>query len=118
MKRSSKPRKQRKDHYNAPLHVRQKKMGAHLSPEIRKKTKKRSVPVRKGDKVKVIRGDHAGVTGEVVNVDLKKYLVYIDKVKDRKTNGEEYLVGIHPSNLMILDLNLEDTKRKNRLKIE
>ncbi len=115
VKISSKPRKQRKRHFNAPLHIRQKKMSAMLSPELRKKYGKRNIPVRKGDKVKVMRGDFAGIEGEVVRVNLKKYKVYVDKVKRRKTNGEEVLVGIHPSNLMIIDLNLEDARRKEKL---
>ncbi len=112
---SSKPRKQRKRHFNAPLHIRQKKMAATLSKELREKYKRRSFPVRKGDTVKILRGDFAGVEGKIVEVDLKKYRVYIDKVKRRKTNGEEVLVPIHPSNLMITELNLEDVKRKERL---
>ncbi len=112
---SSKPRKQRKRHFTAPLHARQKKVAAHLSDELKKKYKKRSVPVRKGDKVKVVRGDFAGIEGKVVEVDLKSYRVYIDKVKRKKTNGEEVLVPIHPSNLIILELDLTDEKRKKKL---
>ncbi len=112
---SSKPRKQRKRHFNAPLHVRQKKMAAPLSKELREKYKRRSIPVRSGDTVKVVRGDFAGVEGKVTRVDLKKYKIYVDKVKRRKVNGEEVLVPIHPSNVIIVDLNLEDAKRKAKL---
>ncbi len=112
---SSKSRKQRKAHFNAPLHIRQKKMSAPLSKELKEKYKRNALQVRKGDTVKVLRGDFKGVEGKVVRVSLKKYRVYIDKVKRRKSNGEEVLIGIHPSNVMIVELNLEDEKRKSKL---
>ena len=112
---SAKPKKQRKRHYNAPLHIRQKKMIAHLSGELKKKYEKKSIPIRKGDKVKILRGDFAGTEGKVVKVDLKAYKVHIDKVKRKKTSGEEVVVPINPSNLMIIELDLSDEKRKKKL---
>jgi acyl-coenzyme A synthetase/AMP-(fatty) acid ligase len=50
---SIQPRKQRKRVLDAPLHRRQKMVSVHLSKELRKKlsTKKRSIPVKKGDRV-------------------------------------------------------------------
>ncbi len=112
---SSKPRKQRKAHFNAPLHVRHKKMSAPLSKDLRDKYKRRSFPVRTGDTVRVVRGDFKGIEGKVTRVDSKKYKVYIDKVKRRKVNGEEVLIPIHPSNVIITDLDLEDEKRRMKL---
>lgn len=44
---SKQPRKQRKERFNAPLHVRQKLMHAMLSPELRKEYKKRSAQVKR-----------------------------------------------------------------------
>jgi len=112
--KSKKPRKQRKFLYNAPLHLRRKMISAHLSKELREQYKRRSFPLRKGDEVKVMRGEFKGTVGKVVKVDTKKYKVYIDTVKKKRSVGTEYLVPISPSNLMIVKLNLED---KYRLKI-
>jgi large subunit ribosomal protein L24 len=112
--KSKKPRKQRKFLYKAPLHLRRKMISAHLSKELREQYKRRSLPLRKGDEVKVMRGEFKGTIGKVVEIDTKKYKVYVDTVKKRRSVGTEYLVPISPSNLMIVKLNLDD---KYRLKI-
>jgi large subunit ribosomal protein L24 len=112
--KSKKARKQRKFLYNAPLHVRRKMISAHLSKELREKYKRRSFPLRKGDEVKVMRGEFKGTAGKIVRIDTKKYKVYVDTVKKRRSVGTEYLVPLSPNNLMITKLNLED---KYRLKM-
>jgi len=109
--KSKKPRKQRKFLYNAPLHLRRKMISAHLSKELREKYGRRSMPLRKGDEVKVMRGEFKGTVGKVVKIDTKKYKVYVDSVKKKRSVGTEYLVPISPSNLMILKLNLDDKYR-------
>lgn len=109
--KSKKPRKQRKFLYNAPLHIRRKMISAHLSKELREKYKRRSLPLRKGDEVKVMRGEFKGTIGKIVRIDTKEYKVYIDTVKKKRSIGTEYLVPIHPSNLLITNLNLEDKYR-------
>ncbi len=109
--KSKKPRKQRKFLYNAPLHIRRKMISAHLSKELREKYKRRSIPLRKGDEVKVMRGEFKGTIGKIVRIDTKEYKVYIDTVKKKRSIGTEYLVPIHPSNLLITNLNLEDKYR-------
>jgi large subunit ribosomal protein L24 len=112
--KSKKPRKQRKFLYKAPLHLRRKMISAHLSKELREQYKRRSLPLRKGDEVKVMRGEFKGKVGKVVEIDTKKYKVYVDTVKKKRSVGTEYLAPISPSNLMIVKLNLDD---KYRLKI-
>jgi len=86
-------------------------ISAHLSKELRKKYKRRSIPLRKGDEVKVMRGEFKGTIGKIVRIDTKEYKVYIDTVKKKRSIGTEYLVPIHPSNLLITNLNLEDKYR-------
>jgi large subunit ribosomal protein L24 len=113
--KSSKARKQRKFLYNAPLHVRRKLLSAHLSKELQEKYKRRSFPVRVGDEVEVMRGEFKKRTGKVVKVDLKKYKVYIEGLTRKKVEGREKMVPIHPSNLRIINLNLEDKKRVEAL---
>ena len=66
---SKQPRKQRKALYNAPAHARGKHLSASLSKDLREQVGKRSLPVRSGDKVRVLRGDFAGHEGEVLTVD-------------------------------------------------
>lgn len=99
------PRTVRKAFLQAPLHVRKKFVSAHLSEELRKKLKRRSMPVRKGDKVKIMRGTYKGKEGKVAKVDLKKVAIYIEGVTRRKIRGgKEVFVPIHPSNVLIIEL--------------
>ena len=109
--RSKQPRKQRKYIYNAPLHIKRRFLHVLLSQELRKKLNRRNIRIRKGDKVKILRGDFKGQVGEVIRVDTKKTRVYVDTAKRKNPKGEEYYIPISPSNLMILELNLEDKKR-------
>jgi large subunit ribosomal protein L24 len=114
-KSSKQPRKQRKYVYHAPLHVRHKFLSAHLSKELREKFNRRSFPLRKGDEVEVMRGKFKKRTGKVSRVDLKELKVYIDGITRKKVDGSEVQVPFHPSNLKIINLNLEDKKRLKAL---
>ena len=106
------PRKQRKFLYNAPLHLRGKIMAATLSNELRNKYGVRSLPIREGDKVRVMRGDFKGKEGKVVDVDLKRYRINVEGATQKKVNGTEVFYPLHPSNVMIVGLNLDDERRK------
>ncbi len=112
---SKKPSKQRKGFFGAPLHKRGKIMSVHLSKELREKYGIRSFPVRVGDKVRIMRGDHKGVEGKVVKVDRKKYRVFIEGVTRENSRGEKVYIPIHYSNLMIIELDLSDEYRKRKL---
>lgn len=109
------PRKQRKFLYTAPLHVRRKKLSAHLSKELRNQYKRRALPVRKGDEIKIMRGDNVGKTGKVSRVDSKDYKVYIEGIAQKRTVGTEVQIPFNPSNLQITNLNLDDQKRRDIL---
>ena len=114
-KKSKQPRKQRKYRYNAPLNIKNKFLGCHLSKELREKYKKRNMTIRKGDSVKVLRGQFKGKTGKIDRVDIKKSKVYITGIDITKKDGTKALYPIHPSNLIINELNLEDKKRTKTL---
>ncbi len=110
-KSSKKARKQRKYIRNAPLHIRNKFVVSHLSGDLRKKYSKRSMRVRKGDKVKVMKGNFNGKIGSVEMVDTKKMKVYITGLEIVKKDGSKALFPIHPSNLLIQEINKSDKKR-------
>ncbi len=112
---SRQPDKQRKFIYNAPYHLRGSLMTSLLSKELRKKYNKRSLRLRKGDKVKVMRGQFKGKQGVVENVDLKNYKVNIENVQMNKKDGTTTYYPLHPSNLMIIDVYKEDKKRFSRI---
>lgn len=113
--KSKKPRKQRKWLTEAPLGKRQKMLCSTLSKPLREKYKRRSLSVRKGDKVKVMRGDFRDVSGEVTEVDLRKYRIYVSGINAKKANGTEVPKAISPSNVMITELYTEDKERRDLL---
>jgi len=115
MIKSKQPRKQRKFLYNAPLHVRRKILSAHLSKELRMKYKRRGFPIRKDDEVEVMRGEHRKKRGKISKVDLKKYKVYVEGITIKRTDGTERQIAFHPSNLKIVNLNLQDKLRVKAL---
>jgi len=117
-KRSKNPKKQRKYRKYAPLHIRHKLVSANLSKELRKKYGRRSISLRKGDVVKIMRGKFKGKTAKVEKVDLKKLKVYLEGISIAKQSGLKRLVPIDPSNLQIVELNLSDKERIKKLKKE
>lgn len=111
-KASSQPRKQRLYLRNMPLHLRRRLLSAHLSKELKKKHGRRSVSLRKGDKVKIMRGSHKGREGRIERVDVKKHRVYIEGVAVQRKDGSKSQVPFQPSNLLIQELEAA----KGRLK--
>ncbi len=108
---STKARKQRKFRHNAPLHLRSALMCAHLSKALRQQYKRRAVPVRTGDQVKVVRGSFAGKTGTIERKDLHKLTVFITGIDHTKRDGSKHMIPINPSNLIIQELDLKDRRR-------
>ncbi|MBT0158730.1 50S ribosomal protein L24 [Candidatus Bathyarchaeota archaeon A05DMB-2] len=106
------PRKQRKMLYNAPAHLRHKFMGAPLSNELAASRGIKTLPVRKGDTIRIVRGDNAGFEGKVSRVDLKRYRIFVEGLTREKVDGTNIFVSVHPSKVMIKSLNLDDKWRK------
>jgi large subunit ribosomal protein L26e len=116
---SSKARKQRKAHFNAPSHERRIRMSASLSKELREKYNVRSLPIRREDEVMVVRGHFADREGKVTECYRKKYVIHVERVSKEKANGQSVPVGIHPSNVVITKIKMDKDRmallaRKNR----
>ncbi len=113
--KSKKARKQRKYRYNIPLYIKHKLLGANLSKELRKKYERRSFSLRKGDAVKVTRGEFKKKQGKISRIDYPKLKVYIEGIQRTKKDGTKVSVPFEPSNLQIIELFLEDKKRRKAL---
>jgi len=111
----TKPSKQRKRLFQAPAHVRHKLLAAHLSPELRGSHIVKSFPVRTGDTVRIMRGDHKGFEGKISRVDLKSYRIYVEGLTREKVDGTTIFVPVHPSKVIVTHLNLDDKWRKEIL---
>ncbi|MFC7114377.1 50S ribosomal protein L24 [Natronoarchaeum sp. GCM10025703] len=112
---SRQPRKQRKETENASLHEQHKFVHTTLSSELREEYDTRRVRVNAGDTVEVMRGDFAGEEGEVVHVDLKDSVVHVEDVTVETADGEEVPRPLDASNLRVIDLDLSDDRREERL---
>jgi len=113
--RSTKPRKQRKFRSGAPLHVKQKFVHSHLSKDLRKKYSKRSIGLRKGDKIRIMHGAFKKHEGKVERIDMKKTRVFVSGVEITKKDGTKKMISLHPSNLMITEISTEDKFRQKLL---
>ena len=115
---SKKPRKQRRRALRAKLHEVGVLMSAHLSKELRKTTNKRALPLRTGDKVKIMRGKYKGTTGKITEINRQKRQVLIENVLRKKADGTEKGVPFRASNLVIIDAELDDNRRIKGMKIK
>jgi large subunit ribosomal protein L26e len=125
---SSSRRKARKAHFSAPSSVRRKIMSSALSKELRNKynvrvcictsyvivrlnemgrLQTRSIPIRKDDEVRIVRGKYKGREGKVTQVYRKKWVIHVDRVQRDKSNGAPAPIGIHPSNVVVITLKLD-----------
>lgn len=113
---STQPRKQRKYRAHAPRHIRKKFMSVHLDKELRKEYKKRSLQVKKGDEVVVMRGAHTKQKGKVLELDLTNLKIYVEGIKTKKITGEEVPLALEPSNLKLVKVVMDDARRSKFIK--
>lgn len=113
-KSSVQPRKQRKYVYNAPDHIKGKFLSAHLSKELKEKHNIRSIRVRVGDTVKVVRGQFKGKTGEVEAVDIDKTKLFVAGVELSKQESGKVKYPVHPSNVVITKMKNDARRIKDK----
>ncbi len=108
---SKQPRKQRKYRANAPLHLKHKFLSANLSKSLRAKHGKRSLPLRKGDEVLVMRGSFKKKKAKIASIDLKNSRVALEGIQRTKQDGTKVNVFFNTSYVQIKTLNLDDMNR-------
>ncbi len=111
-----KARKVRKEIYNAPKHKRKEMISSHLNDDLIEKYGLRSLPVRKGDTVKIVRGLWKGTEGKVSGVDINKMVISVEGVLINKADKKQVPKWVHPSNVIITKLDLSDKIRFEKLK--
>jgi large subunit ribosomal protein L24 len=112
---SIKPRKQRYMLYNAPLHKKRKWISSHLAENLLLKYDRRSLPVVKGDTVKVMRGNYRGHEDKISKVNVRDQTVEIEGVTITTAKGTKIAKPIHASTLLITKLNITDKWRRQKL---
>ena len=111
------PRRQRKALYTASTFERRRRMTVPLSRDLRRRFHARSLPVRKGDTVRVLSGSFIGREERVAKVERRSYSVILDNVTVK--SGEDKLkpLPIRTSHLVLTRLNLSDAWRRRVLKV-
>jgi large subunit ribosomal protein L26e len=109
---ASKRRTQRKLQLGAPSSVKRKLMSSHLNKSLREQYKIRSLPIKRGDEVKILKGKGKGKTGKVVQVYRKRNVIYVDKVQRDKQNGQTVFLPIKPSYCLIEKLLINKDRTK------
>jgi len=114
---TTQPRKQRWTLYNLPVHARRAQIAAHIESEYRDRLKitRRTITLRKGDTVRVMRGEFAGTTGKVLEVDTRARKVTVEGVTVATAKHVEKPRPVDPSNLLITKLDLSDPLRRAKL---
>ena len=128
--------KQRQAQNDAPMHVLRKRIRARLVTDDPDLALIRTVTVRVGDEVEVLRGDfgfpnsvkadsrgkrlgqsrgRAGVKSSIVGVDTKSGYVIVEGVTTSTADGKEEALPIHPSNLVVTKLYDGDPLRIKRI---
>ena len=113
---ASKRRSQRKLQLSAPSSIKRRLMSCHLSKTLRDQYKIRSLPIKRGDEVKILKGKSKGKTGKVVQVYRRRNVIYVDKVNREKQNGQSVFLPIRPCHCIVekLLINKDRTKTIER----
>ncbi len=133
---SKNPGKQRRTSNKAALHVQRKRLRARLLTDDPELQAIRTVTVRVGDEVEVVRGDfgnpnsvkpdssgkrlgqsrgRAGIKAKVASVDTERGMVFVDGITSSTADGKEEGIPIRPSNLVVTSLFEGDPLRIKRL---
>lgn len=115
--KSTKAKKQRRARANAPLHKKRRMVSAHLDSALMSEYNVRSLPVRKGDTVKIVRGgeDFRKIEAKVANVDVRGLKIIVENVTVPKADGTQKPKPIDASDVVITKLDLSDPWRKEKL---
>jgi len=111
------PRRQRRALYNAPTSERRRRMTVPLSRELRRRFRRRNVPVRKGDTVRVLSGSFAGREERVARISRRDYSVTLDNVTLKTAEEKLKPLALRTSHLVITHLNLADPWRRRSLRL-
>ena len=109
---SKAPKKQRKKNYSAPIHANKNRLKCRLDEFLQEEYGLRSLVVKTGDLVKIMRGQFRDTEGKVIRVDYKDVEVFLDSATVTKADGKEVNIPIHPSNIMLVKLELDDERKQ------
>lgn len=87
-----------------------KKVHSKLNKELEEELDKRSISIRTGDEVKVMKGDFKGEEGEIEEINREEGRVRIRGIEKEKADGSKYSYPIHASNLKVTSLSNKEER--------
>ncbi len=109
---SKAPKKQRRRIYKSPLHSRRNMLKCRLDDFLREEYGVRSMRIKKGDLVRIMRGQFRDTEGKVIAVDYRNIRVHLENATVTRADGKEAQIPMHPSNLMLVKLELDDDRKR------
>jgi large subunit ribosomal protein L24 len=109
---SKSPRKQRQQIYLSHLHTHKRMLKCRLDEFLREEYAMRSMVPKKGDLVRIMRGQFRDTEGKISSVDYRSIRVYVESATLTKADGKETPIPMHPSNLMLVKLEMNDDRKK------
>ena len=92
-------------------------MTVPLSRELKRRFHRRSLPVRKGDTVRILGGSYVGREERVAKVNRRSLSVTLDNVTSKTGESKQTPLPIRTGHLVIVRLNLSDPARRNLLRV-
>ncbi|MHA1577193.1 MAG: 50S ribosomal protein L24 [Candidatus Thorarchaeota archaeon] len=109
---SKSPGKQRRKIYKSPLHSHKNMLKCRLDEFLREEFAMRSIVPKKGDLVRIMRGQFRDTEGKILGVDYGTIRLIVDSATTTKADGKEVQLPIHPSNVLIVKLEMDDERKK------
>jgi len=92
-------------------------MAVPLSRELRTRFHRRSIPVRKGDTVRILSGSYVGSEERVARVDRRSYTVILNNITLKTGEQKQKPLPIRTAHLLLTKLNLSDAWRRRILSV-
>jgi large subunit ribosomal protein L24 len=114
---STQPRKQRRAMFQSSPFDRHRQLTVSLSRDLRGRYKRRALPLRKGDTVRIVSGSFKGREERVSKVDMRSLRVTLDNVTIKKVDQKLKPLPIRTNHLILTRLNLADPWRRKILNV-
>ncbi|HZD12127.1 MAG TPA: 50S ribosomal protein L24 [Candidatus Binatus sp.] len=93
-----------------------RQVSARLSGDLKTRYNARTLAVRTGDSVRVIRGEFSGLEGKIDRIDRTSGRVFVEGMtREKTTAGTSSRLSVHASKVMVTNLNLSDKWRSSLL---
>jgi large subunit ribosomal protein L24 len=106
------PRRQRRLIRRSSIHSHKRLLRCRLDETLREEYGVRSLGLKKGDLVRIMRGQFRDTEAKVQRVDYTKARVMLDAASVTKADGKEARIAMSASNLMMVKLELDDQRKK------